>query len=279
MSTPERPEANAGHVSIRPEGMGPRDTLFTFQTQKKRFGGAVGVSMAAHVAVIVGLFLAARYLPDEVVQAVLPDKLERVIFIPSPGPGGGGGGGNKMPDPPKPAEIPKPKPVEMKPPEVIPPPEVVPTQQVLALNTEVPNEPAPGALSNTANSDSRGSGVGSGAGPGTGSGLGPGSGGGFGGGPMRVGNGVSSPIPISQPQPQYTPDAMRARVQGVAVVECTVRVDGTVGDCQVTRSVDSSFGLDGEAIKAAQRWRFRPSMFQGQPVPVRILIEMTFTLR
>jgi protein TonB len=72
---------------------------------------------------------------------------------------------------------------------------------------------------------------------------------------------------------------MRARVQGIAVVSCVVRPDGTVGDVEVVRSLDSSFGLDEEAVKAAKRWRFRPGTLRGEPVSVRVVIEMSFTLR
>jgi protein TonB len=72
---------------------------------------------------------------------------------------------------------------------------------------------------------------------------------------------------------------MRAKVQGTVLLECIVRPDGTVTDVQVLRSLDSTFGLDQEAIKAAQKWRFRPGTLQGQPVPVLITIELQFTLR
>jgi TonB family protein len=58
-----------------------------------------------------------------------------------------------------------------------------------------------------------------------------------------------------------------------------VQKDGTVGDVQVIRSLDSTFGLDGEAIKAAKQWRFAPGTRMGEPVPVLITIELTFTLR
>jgi len=80
-------------------------------------------------------------------------------------------------------------------------------------------------------------------------------------------------------KPSYTSDAMRAKVQGIAVVECVVRTDGTPSDCKIARSLDSTFGLDGEAIKAAQQWRFIPGTLKGEPVNVRVTIEMAFTLR
>ena len=47
----------------------------------------------------------------------------------------------------------------------------------------------------------------------------------------------------------------------------------------MVRSLDSTFGLDQEAVKAARQWRFVPGMRLGEPVAVRITIELTFTLR
>jgi TonB family protein len=47
----------------------------------------------------------------------------------------------------------------------------------------------------------------------------------------------------------------------------------------VVRSLDPTFGLDQEAIKAARQWRFAPGTRMGQPVSVQITIELTFTLR
>lgn len=272
-----------GHTSIRPDGMGPRDSLFTFQTQQKRFGGAVGISVAAHVAVLLLLILAARFLPQEMVEAILPDQISnRVVFLPDPGPGGGGGGGNKMPDPPKPAEIPKAKPPEPVP--VAPPPEPVPTDVPPLIEAPVQTmaavEPSVGALTNTtSNSDSRGSSLGGGVGTGTGTGIGSGGPRGIGDGAYRIGNGVSSPTVIREVKPQYTAEAMRAKVQGTVWLNCVVMPDGTVGNVEIVRSLDSSFGLDQEAVKAAKQWRFRPGVRQGEPVPVLVTIELTFTLR
>ncbi|PYQ93305.1 MAG: energy transducer TonB, partial [Acidobacteria bacterium] len=34
-----------------------------------------------------------------------------------------------------------------------------------------------------------------------------------------------------------------------------------------------------EAIKAAREWKFKPGTRLGQPVPVLVTIELTFTLR
>jgi TonB family protein len=63
------------------------------------------------------------------------------------------------------------------------------------------------------------------------------------------------------------------------LLECVVRPDGSVGDIQVVRSLDSTFGLDNQAIAAARQWRFAPGTRMGEPVSVQITIELTFTLR
>ena len=48
---------------------------------------------------------------------------------------------------------------------------------------------------------------------------------------------------------------------------------------KITRSLDSTFGLDQQAIIAVKQWRFRPGTYKGQPVPVLVNVELTFTLR
>ena len=124
-----------------------------------------------------------------------------------------------------------------------------------------------------------GTGTGPGIGPGTGSGLGPGSGGGTGDGVYHIGNGVTPPVELRRGVPQYTADAMHARIQGTVLAECVVQTNGTCTDIHVLRSLDPTYGLDQEAIKAARQWRFRPGTRMGEPVAVLVTIEVTFTLR
>jgi len=97
-------------------------------------------------------------------------------------------------------------------------------------------------------------------------------------GVVRAGNGVTIPRLIKQVRPQYTAEAMRARIQGSVMVECVVNTDGTVSNARVIRSLDATFGLDQEAIKAAKQWLFAPGTRNGEPVPVMVSIELTFTL-
>ncbi len=72
---------------------------------------------------------------------------------------------------------------------------------------------------------------------------------------------------------------MRAKMQGTVLLECVVLPDGTVGDTRIVKSLDQVFGLDEQAVKAAKKWRFVPGQRLGEPVPVLVTIELTFTLR
>ena len=83
-----------------------------------------------------------------------------------------------------------------------------------------------------------GTGEGAGIGPGAGSGLGPGEGGGTGGGVYRPGTDVVNPRPLREVKPQYTANAMRAKVQGSVWIEAVVMPDGSVGEVRITKSLD-----------------------------------------
>ena len=91
--------------------------------------------------------------------------------------------------------------------------------------------------------------------------------------------GVTLPKVISEVKAQYTPEALRARIEGTVMMTAVVRTDGTVGDITVTRSLDSEYGLDKQAIAALSQWRFEAGLKDERPVPVRITVEMQFWLK
>jgi len=93
------------------------------------------------------------------------------------------------------------------------------------------------------------------------------------------GNGVSVPVVVTKVNPDYTSDAKRAHIEGIVLLESVVLQDGTVGQVSVIRSLDSTFGLDQQAVAAMKRWRFQPGTKDGKPVAVRVQIEMNFTLK
>jgi protein TonB len=95
----------------------------------------------------------------------------------------------------------------------------------------------------------------------------------------RPGNGVSVPTIVKEVKPDYTSEAKAARIEGNVLLECVVRSDGKVSDVAVIRSLDTTFGLDQQAVKALQQWLFTPGQKDGKDVAVRVQIEMKFTLK
>ena len=93
----------------------------------------------------------------------------------------------------------------------------------------------------------------------------------------KPGNGVSAPVVVKEVKPEYTAEAMRARVEGTVTLECVVQADGAIGEVRVAKALHP--GLDQEAIKAVKQWRFKPGLKDGKPVAVRVTLEMSFTLR
>jgi len=257
----------------------PVEVRFLFQDSQKRVSGALGVSVFVH-AVIIGLLVFLAIRPAAQAVAVMPEVLNTkdIIWLLAPGPGGGGGGSagplrQVSPKPQPQVTPPIAKPVELAPPKLTD----APTQTLDAI--DISALPAAAAGESFGSNFTGGGGTGTGVGSGTGSGLGPGSGGGTGGGVYQPGNGVLTPRLLKEVKPQYTAQAMRAKIQGTVLLQCVVMPDGTVANITVVRSLDSSFGLDQEAVKAARQWQFAPGTRFGQPVAVQVTIEIAFTLR
>lgn len=136
--------------------------------------------------------------------------------------------------------------------------------------------------------------IGRGAGPGAGTERGAGSGGQPGLGTGLAGSGgsgddglgtgdlMSGPQLIREVKPAYTVNAIRAKIQGRVELDVVVLPDGTIDPARIriVQSLDPTFGLDAQAIEAVKQWRFRPGRNRGQQaVPVRVRVELTFTLR
>ena len=276
----------------------PPEVRFLFEeSARKRSTGALAVSLGIH-GLAFGLAVWVAMNPSvatSTMQAInkLPDQ---IVWLDVPGPGGGGGGGgNQKVEPVKKVElkgedkitVPAVKKPEMEKPKDKPPEDPLQNLTIPAQTLADADLAKAGAMEGIPTSDSlglgrgggAGTGVGTGIGSGRGSGLGDGWGGGTGGGAYRPGNGVETPRLLKEVKPQYTAQAMRAKIQGEVLLECIVQPDGSVGQIKVVRSLDSSFGLDQEAIKAARQWRFAPGTKQGQPVAVLVTIAIAFTLR
>ena len=115
-------------------------------------------------------------------------------------------------------------------------------------------------------------------GSGSGGGIGSGRGGGMGGGngAYRVGGGVSAPVAIFQPDPEYSEEARKAKYQGDVYLEVVVGVDGKAHDIRISRSL--GLGLDEKAIESVKTWKFEPGKKDGVPVAVQVQIDVAFHL-
>ena len=94
-----------------------------------------------------------------------------------------------------------------------------------------------------------------------------------------VDKGVTRPQVVTEVKPAYTPQAMKAKIQGTVWLTAVVLASGDVGDVTVLKSLDAEHGLDDEAVRAARQWKFKAGTKDGKPVPVEVTIEMTFTLK
>ncbi|MEX2304080.1 MAG: energy transducer TonB [Bryobacterales bacterium] len=116
---------------------------------------------------------------------------------------------------------------------------------------------------------------GTGIGPDEGAGYGPGTGNGA-GGVFRIGGGVSAPVLLLRVDPEYSQEARKARVQGTVVLLIEVWPDGRAHNIRLENGL--GMGLDEQAIKAVEQWRFKPGMKNGAPVRVGARVEVHFRL-
>lgn len=115
-----------------------------------------------------------------------------------------------------------------------------------------------------------------GIGDGIGSGFGIGIGGGYGGSIYTVGGGVSEPRVIYSPEPEYSDEARKARVQGTVTIAAVIDPQGRPQNLHVVNPL--GMGLDEKAVEAVRKWRFQPAMKDSHAVPVLVDIEVTFRL-
>ncbi len=254
-------------------------------------------SLAIHVTVVLLLFTLAssravrQAAKDLTTTLIAPDLAP---YQPKAGPqkpsGGGGGGGDRSPLPAAKGRLPKISPRQFTPPvqvynnlnpklpmepTIIAPPDVnIPNNNMMQYGDPLAKIGPP------SNGPGSGGGIGSGSGGGVGSGkgggYGPGEGGGFGGGVFRVGGGVTAPVPLYKPEPEYSEEARKAKYQGTVVLYVEVDTAGHPRNLRVVRSL--GLGLDEKAIEAVGKWKFRPGYKDGKPVVVAATVEVNFRL-
>src|SRR5260370_17572842 len=98
----------------------------------------------------------------------------------------------------------------------------------------------------------------------------------MGGGAYRIGGGVSAPSVIFKVEPEYSEEARKAKFQGTVVLFVVVDEKGNPRDLKVIRPL--GLGLDQKAIDAVENGRSKPSIKDGQAVPLKATIDVKFRL-
>jgi TonB family protein len=242
------------------------------------FGNQKPLRVAAIIALLFHVFIFLFYFPFFGGQVIIPQQeilVLKQLALPSQLKGG---------SPPEP-ETPKPEPEKVTPkptPVLIPIPDPTPYEPEPLTRPEVLDTPdvveelaADLNLGEITAPPGVGQGVtGSGTGPSSGSGPAAGDGSGV----YTLGSGVTNPIPITQTIPSYTDEAIKAKVQGVVLLQAIIRKNGRVTDFKVLRGL--GYGLEEKAIEEiATSWKFRPGTLNGRAVDVLATIEVQFNLR
>lgn len=68
-----------------------------------------------------------------------------------------------------------------------------------------------------------------------------------------------------------------ARISGIVILQATITATGCVDGAEVLRSVE--LPLDLAALKSVSGWRFDPTLLDGKPVPVIMIVTVNFTLQ
>jgi TonB family protein len=94
---------------------------------------------------------------------------------------------------------------------------------------------------------------------------------------IRVGGNIRPPTKVLDVRPIY-PESMRAAGrEGTVSIETTIARDGTVGALRVlSADVHPDFAL--AAADAVRQWRFNPTLLNGEPVEVVMMVSVTFSL-
>ncbi len=93
--------------------------------------------------------------------------------------------------------------------------------------------------------------------------------------PVHVGGDIRAPRKVVDVAAAYPQLAVRARLEGVVIIEATIDPRGRVQNATVLRSVPL---LDEAALAAVRQWVYTPTLLNGVPTPIIMTVTVTFRL-
>jgi len=93
--------------------------------------------------------------------------------------------------------------------------------------------------------------------------------------PITIGGHVEPATLVEQTKPVYPAVARTARIEGIVLLEGTINVRGKIENLH---AVSGHPMLLEAAIKAVEKWKYRPAKLNGQLIPQPVQVQVRFTL-
>jgi protein TonB len=92
----------------------------------------------------------------------------------------------------------------------------------------------------------------------------------------RMHLGVNPPKLIHSTDPEYTPEALAAGIEGTVVLHAIVDRNGNVAYASVLSPLPG--GLDQKALAAVKHWKYSPAVMDNEIIPLLTTIDVVFRL-
>jgi len=93
--------------------------------------------------------------------------------------------------------------------------------------------------------------------------------------PLRVGGRVREPELIKRIEPNYPELARQTHLSGAVLIDAIIDENGNVVEMKV---VSGHPLLIQSAVNAVRQWKYRPTHLNDVPVPVQLIITVSFRL-
>lgn len=87
-------------------------------------------------------------------------------------------------------------------------------------------------------------------------------------------SGVTTPVCIHCPSPDFPRAAHDAKISGTILLEVVISGQGVATDARIVRG--APFGMNEGALTTVRNWRFKPSTLNGKPVTAIVQVEVLF---